>query len=81
MIVFTILAALGTYGIGWFITAVSGAKPVASETGGVYWFLCNVVPGYIQFRYPAKWFILTSLLIAILAGVGFDTVDKETERR
>ena len=81
MILFTILASLGAFGIGWLITTLSGAKPVASETGGVYWFLCNVVPGYIQFRYPAKWFILASLLIAILAGVGFDTVNKDTERR
>jgi len=78
---FTILASLGSFGIGWIITALSGAKPVASETGGVYWFLCNLVPGYIQFRYPAKWFVIASLLIAVLAGIGLDDKGTESQRR
>lgn len=78
---FTILASLGSFGIGAIITAISGTEPVAPETGGVYWFLCNVVPGYIQFRYPAKWFVIASLLISVLAGLGLDAETSHSRRR
>ena len=78
---FTILASFGSFGIGWLITAIGGTNSAAPETGGVYWFLCNVIPGYIQFRYPAKWFVIASLLIAILAGLGLDAEDDDSRRR
>ena len=78
---FAILASFGSFGIGWLLTAFGVTSSTAPETGGLYWFLCNVIPGYIQFRYPAKWFVIASLLIAILAGLGLDAADDDSRRR
>jgi hypothetical protein len=40
--------------------------------GSVYWFMTTLLPGFRQFRYPAKLFTFTSLGIAALAGLGWD---------
>src|SRR5262249_39180198 len=40
--------------------------------GRVYWWLATVLPGFRQFRYPAKLFTLSALAMAALAGLGWD---------
>ena len=40
--------------------------------GSVYWWLSAVLPGFRQFRFPAKLFTFTSLALAALAGLGWD---------
>ena len=40
--------------------------------GSVYWFMTTLLPGFRQFRFPAKLFTFTSLGIAVLAGLGWD---------
>jgi hypothetical protein len=40
--------------------------------GSVYWTLSTVVPGFRQFRYPAKLFTWTALAVSALAGFGWD---------
>ena len=40
--------------------------------GSAYWWLSTVLPGFRQFRYPAKLFTFTALGIAALAGLGWD---------
>jgi len=40
--------------------------------GGFYWWLAAVLPGFRQFRFPAKLFTFTSLALAALAGLGWD---------
>ena len=72
------LGALGWYGPVWLVNEIGLAtgwwEPVAGvnrATGGVYWFLTNVVPGYLLFRYPAKLMVLVSLVLALLAGWGW----------
>jgi hypothetical protein len=40
--------------------------------GSVYWWLATVLPGFRQFRYPAKLFTLAALAAAALAGLGWD---------
>ena len=42
--------------------------------GGFYWWLTTVLPGFRQFRYPPKLFVLTALALAALAGLGWDTL-------
>ncbi len=81
LILFALLASLGSFGVGWLLRAFTGSELIADETGGIYWLLCNTVPGYIQFRYPAKWFVIVSLLISILAGLGWDSKDTTTQRK
>ena len=42
--------------------------------GGFYWWLTTVLPGFRQFRFPAKLFTFTTLGMAVLAGLGWDRV-------
>ena len=49
--------------------------------GGLYWLMTTVLPGFRQFRYPAKLFTLTSLGLAALAGIGWDTLGRGGSRR
>ena len=43
--------------------------------------MTTVLPGFRQFRYPAKLFTLTSLGLAALAGIGWDTLGRGGSRR
>ena len=49
--------------------------------GGFYWWLATVLPGFRQFRFPAKFFTLTALGIAALAGSGWDNGCARAQRR
>ncbi len=40
--------------------------------GSFYWWLTVVLPGFRQFRFPAKLFTFTALGLAALAGIGWD---------
>jgi hypothetical protein len=40
--------------------------------GGFYWWLSTILPGFRQFRFPAKLFTFTALGLAALAGIGWD---------
>ncbi len=42
--------------------------------GSFYWWMATVLPGFRQFRYPAKLFTFTALGIAALAAMGWDRV-------
>ncbi len=74
------LGSLGWYGIGWgareLYASLTGGDSdrvgIAHPVGGVYWFLVTLIPGYVQFRYPAKLFVVASLALALLAGRGWD---------
>lgn len=72
----SLLASFGWFGLGWLVREVmhlsTGMSPAdmktGSPTGGVYWFMVVFLPLYSQFRYPAKWMVVTVLAIALLAG-------------
>jgi hypothetical protein len=49
--------------------------------GSVYWWLATMLPGFVQFRYPAKLFTYTALALAALAGVGWDQVGAGRTKR
>jgi Bacterial membrane protein YfhO len=42
--------------------------------GGFYWWLAIILPGFRQFRYPAKLFTLTVMAITAVAGSSWDRV-------
>ena len=48
--------------------------------GGFYWWLTTALPGFRQFRFPAKLFTFTSLAMAALAGWGWDRLSTERAR-
>ncbi len=77
---FFALGSIGWYGLGWLVREI-GASVFGYDTsswfighpvGGVYWLLVTFVPGYVQFRYPAKLWTIVALAIACLAARGFD---------
>ncbi len=49
--------------------------------GSVYWLMATLLPGFRQFRFPAKLFTFTSLGLAVLAGLGWDAVGRGGSRR
>ena len=51
-----ISASLGSYGLIWLAQKATGTlQGVDGSTGGLYWFMYWIIPGYDAFRYPAKW--------------------------
>lgn len=81
VMIFT-LGGLGIFGLGWLTREVAalwsqdardGAGwPVGDAFGGVYWFFTVTLPGYVQFRYPAKLLVPVSLGLSLLAAYGWD---------
>lgn len=72
------LGSLGWYGGGWLILeakSILGENDLqgswAPQAGGVYWWLQLSLPGFSQFRYPAKLWVLASLSLSILAALEF----------
>jgi hypothetical protein len=49
--------------------------------GSVYWWLATVLPGFRQFRFPAKLFTFTTVALAALAGLGWDRLCARQTRR
>ena len=45
---------------------------LADAWGSPYWAMAHVLPGFGQFRYPAKVFPFVAAAVAALAGVGWD---------
>src|SRR5690606_3732861 len=62
--------ALGSFGLGYALRAVLLLVALGWDdaTGGPYWWLVTLVPGYSGFRYPAKWLVFLPLGIAIGAA-------------
>jgi len=42
--------------------------------GSVYWWMTTVLPGFRQFRFPAKLFTFSTFGLAALAGMGWDAL-------
>lgn len=66
-----LLAACGWFGPVWFAQQCGLGGALSPPLGGVYWLL-SLLPGYGQFRYPAKLLAVAALGLSILAAKGFD---------
>lgn len=75
LVVLAALGSFGSYGIGYLTRSLIGTEdlPVGDEAGGLYWWFVTLLPGYVQFRYPLKLFVLTSLGLSMLAARGWRT--------
>jgi hypothetical protein len=72
VLMLTLFAALGTFSLGWIWNQIAPTTNIAPTNFSLYWLITNTIPEYIDFRYPAKWFVLTSLMLALLASRGWD---------
>lgn len=87
-VLLAIASSLGWFGIGWLVHQVRVSwlgAPVDSAAlgqpvGGPYWLMVTFLPGYALFRYPAKWLVIASLGLSLLAARGFDRVVRGDRR-
>jgi hypothetical protein len=54
------------------VTPIRLDRYLRDGDGSIYWGLATILPGFRQFRFPAKLFTFTSLGFAALAGLGWD---------
>jgi len=79
-VLLAMLGGLGWYGLGWIAEEIRAGiggdmtKPglVGAPFGGVYWLMTVALPGYVQFRYPAKLLVPAALGLSMLAAAGWD---------
>jgi hypothetical protein len=76
-----VLASLGRFGLGWLAVHLCGIEGVGEPFAGLYWLLTVVLPGYIEFRYPAKLLVVAALGLSLLAALGWDQMAAQTSSR
>ena len=52
--------------------AAVAEPPFGQPVGGLYWLLVVLLPQYAYFRFPAKWLVVVSLAVSLLAARGWD---------
>ncbi|MDG1806741.1 MAG: hypothetical protein P8I27_02470 [Pirellulaceae bacterium] len=79
VLIIFLFASFGWYGIGWLINEFNlmrggngTAHFLGEPTGGLYWLMEILLPGYYRFRYPAKLFVIAALCLCLLAGKAAD---------
>lgn len=83
-----LLTCLGWFGVGWLVNEIylafasdPDAQPIiAPALGGLYWLFTVGLPGFIGFRYPAKFLVITTLALSLLAARGFDLLVRRKTR-
>ncbi len=78
------VGSFGWYGIAWALGMAVGHSEdfgIGGEVGGLYWVLATLLPGYNQFRYPAKLFVVACLGLSVLAARGWDELWTTGSRR
>ena len=61
------------------VTPIRLDRYLRDGDGGVYWWMTTLLPGFRQFRFPAKLLTFSTFGLAALAGMGWD--DLHTRRR
>jgi hypothetical protein len=64
-----------------FTTPIREDGYLRDGDGGFYWLMSTVLPGFRQFRFPAKLFTFTTMGLAALAGAGWDRAGGGSRRR
>ncbi len=76
-----LIGSFGWYGLGSLAGEIerawTGAPPtlaVGEPTGGLYWVMVKLLPGYGYFRYPAKLLVIASLATVLLGSLALESV-------
>ncbi|MGC8643653.1 MAG: hypothetical protein ACP5XB_27660, partial [Isosphaeraceae bacterium] len=62
------------------VTPIRLDRYLRDGDGGVYWWMATLLPGFRQFRFPAKLFTFAALGLAALAGMGWDSLQEGRQR-
>ena len=85
VLIVSLLAAMGVWGIGYFINLASqwqGGEPIMGDpTGGVYWLMNVFLPGFAYFRYPAKLLVIAAIALSLMTARGWDRLSDEHFRK
>jgi hypothetical protein len=87
VLLWSVLGSWGMYGLGAAINELArwgggyDSTGLGAPTGGVYWLMVTLLPGYVYFRYPAKLLVVASLGLSVLAGWGLDQVVRKDRAR
>lgn len=72
LVLFGVLGALGSYGAGWLGRWLAGTDARFDHVGGLYWLFTVALPGFAQFRYPAKLLTISAIGLSGLAALSWD---------
>jgi hypothetical protein len=61
----------------WVFLGLTGFVLSTGKYGPVYAFLYNYVPSFDTFREPARWLLLSSFSLSLLAGIGMQNWGRE----
>lgn len=81
LLVLSLLAACGKYGLVAIWELVDGKTWLAGGVGGPYHTMVALLPGYGFFRYPAKWLVFSTFSMACLSAWGVDSFLDHEEGR
>ncbi|QDS89849.1 hypothetical protein EC9_40500 [Rosistilla ulvae] len=88
MILAGLVFSLGGFGLVWAVRELAylfGGAMILNDcnaaVGGPYWFLVSFVPGYANFRFPAKWLVFFSLGLALLTAHMVDRLARGSRDR
>jgi hypothetical protein len=84
-----LLASFGNYGPGRFLISEpstlekfsSTPYRMSGATGGLYWLMVVFLPGFADFRFPAKLLVPVTCALCLLAAAGFDRLIESPRRR
>jgi hypothetical protein len=62
------------------VTPIRLDRYLRDGDGGIYWWMTTLLPGFKQFRFPAKLFTFTAFGLAALAGMGWDDLPSRRKR-
>ena len=59
------------------VTPIRLDRYLRDGDGGVYWWMTTLLPGFRQFRFPAKLLTFSTFGLAALAGMGWDDLQHQ----
>ena len=62
------------------VTPIRLDRYLRDGDGGIYWLMTTVLPGFRQFRFPAKLLTFSAFGLAALAGMGWDALASGRKR-
>ena len=85
LLLLSVWASFGEFGLIWLARELAavvgidyqpslGGVRVGDEVGGLYWLMNVALPGFAQFRFPAKLLVPASFAASMLAAHGWDRV-------